>query len=183
MPRNKPDIAPHMARFVAMLENAFAQYGVKDGLPAPIRDAVQAEPRHRFVHRYRVGDGPLRDFADHPTRHLATIYSDQVLRHVAADGVPLPSSNSQPSYILWLLHLLDLQPNHRVLEIGSGSGWLAAVMAHLVGPRGHVTGIEIITDLAAQSQADLAAANLENVTILAQDGTTRVTRPAPRSTA
>jgi protein-L-isoaspartate(D-aspartate) O-methyltransferase len=58
-----------------------------------------------------------------------------------------------------------------VLEIGSGSGWLVAIMAHLVGPGGHVTGIEIIPELAAQSQTDLAAAGVDNVTILVKDGT------------
>ena len=56
-----------------------------------------------------------------------------MLRHVGPVGEPLPSSNSQPSYILWLLHLLDVSPGQRVLEIGSGSGWLAAIMARRSG--------------------------------------------------
>jgi protein-L-isoaspartate(D-aspartate) O-methyltransferase len=90
--------------------------------------------------------------------------------HVDAVGEPLPSTNSQPSYVLWLLDLLDLRPGQRVLEIGSGSGWLAAVMARLVGKGGHVTGMEIIPELAAQSQADLARLGIDNVSVLAADG-------------
>jgi protein-L-isoaspartate(D-aspartate) O-methyltransferase len=135
-----------------------------------MRAAVAATPRHRFVHRYRLGDGKLQDFDTAPDTHLATVYSDQVMRHVDADGAPLPSSNSQPSYVLFLLHLLDLQPGQRVLEIGSGSGWLAAIMARLVGPTGSVTGIEILPELAQQSRADLTSVGLHDLKILTRDG-------------
>ena len=93
------------------------------------------------------------------------------MRHVDAAGEPLPSSNSQPSYVLFLLHLLGLEQGQAVLEIGSGSGWLAAIMARLVGPEGRVTGIELIPDLAAQSRTDLAALGLDNVQIITGDGT------------
>ena len=101
---------------------------------------------------------------------MADIYSDAVMTHVDEAGEGLPSTNSQPSYVLWLLHLLDLQPGQRVLEIGSGSGWLAAVMARLVGDDGRVTGIEIIPELAMQSRADLTRLGIGNVSVLAADG-------------
>jgi protein-L-isoaspartate(D-aspartate) O-methyltransferase len=167
------EIAPYHARFIAMLDAEFERFGAPDGLPAPLRDAVVATPRHRFVHRFRLGEDspPLLDFDADPSAFLATVYSDQVLRHAGPAGEPLASSNSQPSYILWLLHLLDLRPGQHVLEIGSGSGWLAAIMARLVGPAGHITGAEIIPSLADQSRADLAAAGIENITISTQDGT------------
>lgn len=171
MPPFEADVAAHAARFIAMLDAAFKTYGIAAGLPPSLRDAVQATPRHRFVHRFRLGGGSLLDFDADPAAHLATVYSDTVMRHVDAGGMPLPSTNSKPGYILWLLHMLGLQPGQRVLEIGSGSGWLTAIMAQIVGPEGHVTGIEIIPELAARSQADLAALGLENVTILAGDGT------------
>jgi protein-L-isoaspartate O-methyltransferase len=158
------EIAPYHARFIAMLDAEFKRFGEPDGLPAPLRDAVAATPRHRFVHRFRLGDDspPLLDFDADPSAFLATVYSDQVLRHAGPAGEPLASSNSQPSYILWLLHLLDLRPGQHVLEIGSGSGWLAAIMARLVGSTGHITD---------QSRADLAAMGIENITISTQDGT------------
>ena len=181
--------APHMARFLAMLDSAFRRFGVPEGLPARFRNAVEATPRHRFVHRFRLRGGPearpednvLRDNDADPTAALADIYSDAVMAHVDAAGERLPSTNSQPSYVLWLLHLLDLQPGQRMLEIGSGSGWLAAVMARLVGKSGTVTGIEIIPELAAQSRIDLAALGLRNVTVLATDGVGAI-RKAHRST-
>ena len=165
------EIAAHSGRFIAMLDDAFRRYGAPDGLPARLRDAVAATPRHRFVHRFRVADGALQDLDAAPEQTLSTVYSDQVMRHVDAAGELLPSSNSQPSYVLWLLNLLALEPGQAVLEIGSGSGWLAAVMARLVGPSGKVIGVELIPDLARQSRADLAESGIGNVEIICGDGT------------
>jgi protein-L-isoaspartate O-methyltransferase len=175
---------PYQARFLDMLDAAFRRYGVPDGLPPRFREAVAATPRHRFVHRFRLADdgpvrgnfrladgGPVRDNGADPAQDLSDIYSDAVMRHVDAAGEPLPSSNSQPSYVLHLLHLLGLERGQAVLEIGSGSGWLAAIMARLVGPEGRVVGIELIPDLAAQSRADLAALGIGNVQVITGDGT------------
>lgn len=164
------DISSHTARFIAMLDEVFRRYGVSEGLPPRLREVVAATPRHAFVHRFRIGDGPLQDLDAAPDQILAAVYSDQVMRHVDAAGELLPSSNSQPSYVLWLLHLLGLEPGQAVLEIGSGSGWLAAVMGRLVGPSGKVVGIELIPDLAAQSRTDLERAGIGNVEIVTGDG-------------
>lgn len=164
------DIASYAARFIAMLDDAFRRYGAPGGLPPQLRDAVAATPRHRFVHRFRLGGGPLQDLDAEPDRTLPVVYSDQVMRHVDEAGEPLPSSNSQPSYVLWLLHLLGLERGQAVLEIGSGSGWLAAVMGRLVGPDGKVVGIELIPGLAQQSRTDLASVGVGNVEIVTGDG-------------
>jgi protein-L-isoaspartate(D-aspartate) O-methyltransferase len=164
------DVATYTTRFIAMLDDTFRRYGAPEGLPPRLRNAVAATPRHGFVHRFRVGDGPLRDLDAEPDQTLPAVYSDQVMRHVDAAGELLPSSNSQPSYVLWLLHLLDLKPGQTVLEIGSGSGWLAAVMGRLVGPAGKVIGIELIPDLAQQSRTDLEGIGVRNVEIVTGDG-------------
>ena len=164
------DVATHAARFIAMLDDAFRRYGAAEGLPPRLRDAVAATPRHRFVHRFRLGNGPLQDLHAEPDQILPVVYSDEVMRHVDEAGELLPSSNSQPSYVLWLLHLLSLEPGQAVLEIGSGSGWLAAVMGRLVGPAGKVIGIELIPGLAQQSRADLEGVGVGNVEIVTGDG-------------
>ena len=62
-------IAPHMARFLDMLDAAFRRYGVPDGLPERFRNAVAATPRHMFVHRFRLGWRPHRHFP--PERRAA----------------------------------------------------------------------------------------------------------------
>lgn len=167
---SETDIAAHTTLFIAMLDDAFRQFGEPEGLPPPLRDAVLATPRHRFVHRFRIGDGPMQDFGADPAQLLPVVYSDQVMRHVDDAGELLPSSNSQPSYVLWLLHLLNLEPGQAVLEIGSGSGWLAAIMGRLVGSSGRVVGIELLPDLAQQSRMDLGTLAIENVEIITGDG-------------
>ncbi len=167
---SETEIASCTTHFIAMLDDAFRRFGEPGGLPPPLRAAVLATPRHRFVHRFRIGDGLLQDFAADPAQLLPVVYSDQVMRHVNEAGELLPSSNSQPSYVLWLLHLLNLEPGQAVLEIGSGSGWLAAIMGRLVGPSGRVAGIELLPDLARQSRMDVEALAVENVEIITGDG-------------
>ena len=164
------ELAALQAEFLDMLGAGFRGFGLPAGLPATLAEAVAATPRHRFVHRFRIDDGPLSDSDADPDANLQLIYSDAVMRHVDAAGTKLPSSNSQPSYILYLMHLLALEPGQAVLEIGSGSGWLAAVMARLVGPAGRVVGIELIAELAAQSRTDLAALGIDTVEIVTGDG-------------
>ena len=164
------DVATMQAEFLEMLGAGFRGFGVSAGLPATLAEAVATTPRHRFVHRFRIDDGPLRDSDADPEPNLKVIYSDAVMRHVDAAGTKLPSSNSQPSYILYLLNLLAIEPGQAVLEIGSGSGWLAALMARLVGTAGRVVGIELIAELAAQSRTDLASLGIENVEIVTGDG-------------
>src|SRR5207248_3210244 len=75
--------------------------------------------------------------------------------------------------------LLDLAPGQRVLEIGCGTGWLAAMMGHAVGPAGEVTGIEILADLARCARAAVDRLGLAQVAVRVADGT----RPAAREAA
>lgn len=58
-------------------------------------------------------------------------------------------TNSQPRTVADMLRLLDVQPDHRVLDVGAGSGWTTALLATLVGPRGYVLGLEVVPELAA----------------------------------
>lgn len=163
----EPEIETHITRFLAMLDTAFRRCG-EDGLPERLLQAVRETPRHRFVHRFQADRaGPVEDFD--AGRHLAAVYSDRVLTHVGPDDAALDSTNSQPSYVLWLLHRLGLEPGQRVLEVGSGSGWLAAVMGRLIGT-GSVVGVEILGALARRSRDDLAALGIANVAVVEGDG-------------
>jgi protein-L-isoaspartate(D-aspartate) O-methyltransferase len=76
------------------------------------------------------------------------------------DG-PLPigvgQTNSQPRTVADMLRLLEVGPGHRVLDVGSGSGWTTALLAHLVGPAGEVVGVELEPSLVAFGAANLAA--------------------------
>ena len=81
-------------------------------------------------------------------------------RRASYDG-PLPigheQTNSQPRTVSAMLRLLDVRPGQRVLDVGSGSGWTTALLAHLVGPSGLVDGVELEPSLVEFGGANLAA--------------------------
>ena len=109
--------------------------------------AMRAVPRHEFVpqavcdHAYE--DRPLR------------IGREQVI--------------TAPHLVAQMAELLDLRPGQTVLEVGTGSGYHAAVIAEIVGP-GNVLTIERFPDLAASARAALDRTGYGEVTVLVGDG-------------
>jgi len=72
---------------------------------------------------------------------------------------------SQPYTVAFMLELLKPQKGHSVLDIGSGSGWTTALLAHVVGNNGRVRGIEKIPELVTLGQDNLAAFNFPYASI------------------
>lgn len=66
-------------------------------------------------------------------------------------------TNSQPRTVDAMLRLLRVEPGQRVLDVGSGSGWTTALLAHLTGSSGEVLGVEIEADLVRFGSDNLAA--------------------------
>lgn len=93
------------------------------------------------------------------------------MHHLAYEDGPLPIGKgqtiSQPYIVAYMAQALDLQPEDKVLEIGSGCGYNAAVMAHIAK---EVHSVEIIDWLARQARQNLEEANVSNVTVHMGDG-------------
>lgn len=66
-------------------------------------------------------------------------------------------TSSQPRTVEAMLRLLDVRPGQRVLDVGAGSGWTTALLAHLVGSDGQVVGVELEPELVAFGSANLTA--------------------------
>lgn len=66
-------------------------------------------------------------------------------------------TNSQPSTVSNMLRLLKVEPGHRVLDVGCGSGWSTALLGVLAGPSGRVYGVEIVPELVAWGRGNLQA--------------------------
>ena len=94
------------------------------------------------------------------------------LERYAYDNRPLPIGNgqtiSQPFIVALMTDLLDIKPGARVLEVGTGSGYQAAVLAELAR---EVCTIEIVDALAKEAAARLAALGYASVTVKSGDGT------------
>lgn len=93
-------------------------------------------------------------------------------RSEACVDAPLPIGGgqtcSQPSMVAFMLDLLRLEAGLRVLEVGSGSGWAAALAAELVKPGGSVCACEILPSLAAALAERFAGR--EDIDVVADDG-------------
>ena len=133
----------------------------------------------------RAGDVVSAAFLTVP-RHLflpqieaAQAYRDEaILVKSDAEGLPV-SASSQPTMMAIMLEQLGLAAGQRVLEIGAGTGYNAALMAQLVGDSGSVVTIDVEPDLVAQARANLAAAGCAGVTVSCGDGADGVPDRAP----
>ena len=101
----------------------------------------------------------------------------------AYDDHPLPTvrnqSISQPSTVMIMLSALDLQAGEKVLEVGAGSGYQAALMAQLVGKKGRVVTIDVIPELVHFARCNTADLNLKQVLVLEGDGAEGYAEEAP----
>lgn len=91
------------------------------------------------------------DRADHLPEHARSLAgADRPVE------IGFGQTNSQPTTVERMLRLLDVREGEHVLDVGSGSGWTAALLSVLVGPRGRVVGVERVPELAAAARASVA---------------------------
>jgi protein-L-isoaspartate(D-aspartate) O-methyltransferase len=109
---------------------------------------------------------------------------DQVYRPADAivvkrvEGVSV-SSASAPEVIALMLEQLDVQPGNRVLEIGAGTGYNAALLAQLVGEQGSVVSLDLDEDLVASAREHLQRAGCSQVRVIQADGAQGYASEAP----
>lgn len=128
----------------ALVSETARQTGV-EALDEDVADALAAVPRHRFVPRDR--------------------------RHAAYLNRPLPIGHgqtiSQPYIVALMTQLLQPEPGDRVFELGTGSGYQAAVLAEMDA---EVYSVEIVPELAERASSALAAAGDDGVAVRNADG-------------
>ncbi|TLU65577.1 protein-L-isoaspartate(D-aspartate) O-methyltransferase [Enterobacter sp. MF024] len=127
---------------VQTLLNQLRSQGIAD---ERVLDAISRVPREKFV--------------------------DEAFEHKAWENVALPIGQgqtiSQPYMVARMTELLELTPDSRVLEIGTGSGYQTAILAHLVH---HVCSVERIKGLQWQARRRLKQLDLHNVSTRHGDG-------------
>jgi protein-L-isoaspartate(D-aspartate) O-methyltransferase len=130
---------------------------------AAVSEAFLAVPRHVFL----------------PGEPAAHVYEDTaIVIKSDADGLPV-SASTQPAMTAIMLEQLGLAAGQRVLEVGTGTGYNAALIAEIVGDCGSVVTIDVEPDLADRARASLAAAGFADVVVVCGDGANGVPRHAP----
>ncbi|MEV0235512.1 methyltransferase, FxLD system [Nonomuraea sp. NPDC050786] len=119
-----------------------------------VAGALLAVPRHLFLPGVAPEDA----------------YRDEAIVTKRDDAGLPTSSSSQPAIMATMLDQLGVEPGQRVLEIGTGTGYNAALLAHLVGPDGHVVSVDLDADVVAQARLNLAAAGASRVEAVCADG-------------
>ncbi|MDI2132530.1 methyltransferase domain-containing protein [Yinghuangia seranimata] len=99
----------------------------------------------------------------------AAARSDEAVTTQMAGAVP-SSSASMPTVVKAMLDACDVHPGHRVLEIGAGTGYTAALLADRVGPTGSVVTVEVDPDVAESARRNLDATGVPNVDVVCADG-------------
>lgn len=127
------------------------KYGIKD---KKVLDAMSLVPRHEFV----------------PNLYKINAYDD----------TPLPigygQTISQPYIVALMTELLEINPNDKILEIGTGSGYQAAVLSLLAKK---VYTIEIIPELCNNAKITLQRLNYHNIIVICGDGYKGYPQEAP----
>lgn len=133
-----------------LVENLKQQKNITD---ARVEQTFRAVPRHLFI----------------PDVPLEKAYADEAIVTKTIDEIPV-SSISQPAIVAIMLEQLALEKGERVLEIGAGTGYNAALMAHLVDANGHVTTIDLDEDIVERARENLTRAKVTNVQVICADG-------------
>ena len=111
------------------------------------------------------------------------LFVPENIRSMAYEDHPLPIGEGQtisaPHMVAIMCDVLDLREGMSVLDVGTGSGYHAAVMADLVGPEGHVYSIERVPELVVFARRNLREAGIENVTVVEGDGSVGLPDHAP----
>lgn len=140
------------------------------------RAAFENIPRHLFVPTVFTHDGTLRADA------AEAVYRDESLTtqvaHVTGTGQVVPTSSStRPSLMARMLGMLDTAPGHTVLEIGTGTGYNAALLCHRLGSTA-VTSVDIDPILVETARGRLSSLGLTPV-LVTGDGADGVAGRAP----
>lgn len=156
--------SPKPTKSASELHHALVEYLKHSGhLPSPrVEAAFRAVPRHLFL----------------PEVELEKVYEDEAIPTKLQDEIPI-SSSSQPTIMAIMLEQLGLKPGQRVLEIGAGTGYNAALIAHLVGEQGQVVALDIDEDIVERARAHLKTAGFERVQVICGDGGQGYAEAAP----
>ncbi|MBI2144183.1 protein-L-isoaspartate(D-aspartate) O-methyltransferase [Candidatus Woesearchaeota archaeon] len=141
---------------------------------------MQKEKLAQFWKDAGIADGKLiKAFGRVPREEFVL----DELKEEAYTDLPLPilrgKTISQPTTIAIMTQALELKEGHKVLEIGTGSGYQAALIGAVVGSSGKVMSLEVVPELVAFARKNLRKAGISNVEVIEEDGSQGYAKEAP----
>jgi protein-L-isoaspartate(D-aspartate) O-methyltransferase len=164
-PLSLKDQAAESARLRQLLVEQLKARGVLHS--EALEQALLRVPRELFLPDIAEREGLERIYTD-----------DAIVTKRGSHGAPI-SSSSAPSMMAIMIEQLELHQGLRVLEIGAGTGYNAALLAELVGDSAAITTIDIEPDVVEQAQRNLASAGYAAITVLCADGAEGAPNLAP----
>jgi len=137
-----------------LIENWESSGTIKD---KKVIDAFKAVPREKFILK----------------KHLSEAYGDYPL------SIGKGQTISQPTTVLMMTEALELKEGDKVLEVGAGSGYQAAIISKLVGKKGEVITTEIIPELAEFAKKNIQKLEIKSVKIINHDGSQGYEKESP----
>lgn len=128
-----------------------------------ISNAFLKVPRHIFV----------------PNVSLSEAYEDKVISTKKIKGIGFVSSSSSPTIMAIMLEALKLKRGQKVLEIGAGTGYNAAIISNVVGEIGRVVTLDLDKDIVDDASTHINTLGLNNIKIFCRDGILGASEEAP----
>ncbi len=122
-----------------------------------VYDAMMDVPRHAFV----------------PAEVANRAYEDRPLHIGQNQTISAPHMNAM------MCEVLQIQPGDNILEVGTGSGYHAALLSYLTGPKGKIVTIERFPELAQHARAVFQELQITNIEVIVGDGTCGAPKSAP----
>jgi len=111
------------------------------------------------------------------------LFIPESIKHYAYIDTPLEIGNNQtisaPHMVAIMCEALNIKKGQKILEIGAGSGYHAAIISKIIGSKGHIYTVERIKTLAENAKQNLKKANIKNVTVEIGDGSLGLPKQAP----
>ncbi|MBI2138935.1 protein-L-isoaspartate(D-aspartate) O-methyltransferase [Candidatus Woesearchaeota archaeon] len=141
---------------------------------------IQKEMLMRFwTEHFRFSPREIIAFSEVKREHFIS----PAMKGFAYHDRPLPllrgKTISQPTTVMIMTHALELEPGEKVFEIGTGSGYQAAILGNIVGNKGKVISTEVIPELVSFAKENLEKTGVRNVSVFEDDGSKGIPLEAP----
>jgi len=144
---------------------------------------LEAENERLIEHIKSIGYLKSKEVEEALRKIQRHLFVPKKLRYLAYRDTPLSigynQTISQPSTVVAMTEALGVKKDQKILEIGTGSGWQAAILSYLVGEKGFIYTVEVVEELAEFAKSNIKKLGIKNIEVLIKDGSLGLKEKAP----